>query len=29
LSADLRYESAYALKLKGVTTLVADSANKP
>jgi cell division protein FtsQ len=29
LSADLRYESAYALKLKGVTTLVADSEKKP
>jgi len=25
----LRYESAYALKLKGVTTLVADSVKKP
>jgi cell division protein FtsQ len=29
LSADLRYESAYALRLRGVTTLVADSVKKP
>ena len=29
LSADLRYENAYALRLKGVTTVAADSVKKP
>jgi cell division protein FtsQ len=29
LSADLRYENAYALRLRGVTTLATDSVKKP
>ena len=29
LSADLRYENAYALRLRGVTTLAADGVKKP